>query len=67
MKASGACEKELSFDEVIEMLKERFREIDYNSAREDVMAFMNKEDINSLDYWDPELFIGLTEDPRCHG
>ena len=67
MKASGACDKDLSFEEVIEMLKERFRKIDYNSAREDVVVFMNKEEISSLENWGPELFIGLTEDLSCQG
>ena len=67
MKESGASERDLPFEEIIELLKERFRNIDYDSEREDAMTFMVKRGIGSLEQWDPELFIRFTEDLCCQG
>ena len=67
MMTSGFCETETSFDEVVSMLKEKFRTVDYKSAKEDVLPFLNKDEIRDLEYWSSDYFIQLTEDISCQG
>ena len=42
-----------------ELLKEKFKEINYDNAREDVKPFI--KNISSLDLWSKEFFISITD------
>ena len=67
IKTTNECEKEMIFDDVIVMLKERFRTIDYESAKKDVLTFLNEGEVRELDYWCPDYFIKMTEGISCQG
>lgn len=41
------------------MLKERFRAIDYESAKQDILPFISRPD--SLQVWSPEFFCSITD------
>ena len=51
-----------SFDinTIRELLNEKFKEIDYKIAKEDVMPFI--EDKKSIDIWNEEFFIEITKE-----
>ena len=57
LKKTGTIDKEtcLTLDMVRELLKARFLNVDYNSAKEDVSNFIS--DMESLKLWSPDLFI----------
>ena len=59
LKHSGHSNVDLTHMEVIELLKNRFEEIDYESAKNDVRRFLKIEDRHNLDKWCPELFTGF--------
>ena len=42
-----------------ELLIKKFNEIDYKEAKEDIMPFI--KDVNSLNLWNKEFFINITE------
>ena len=67
MKLSNESGNEMTFDDVVIMLEERFKSIDYESAKKDVLPFLNEEEIRELDYWGPDYFVKLTEDISCQG
>jgi len=52
----------LTHDDVVRMLSDRFGEIDYKSAIDDVINFIDSEEYNSVRIWCPELFRQITED-----
>lgn len=54
-------EKEnLDINKVKELLINRFNEIDYNSAKEDVKPFI--KNVDSLNMWSKEFFVSITEE-----
>lgn len=57
---SGALNKDSKFDStiLIEMLCQRFATIDYESAKNDVYAFIKDKD--SLNIWSQDFFQGIT-------
>ena len=59
---SGHSDEDLTHVEVIELLKRRFEEIDYESAKNDVRRFLQKEERGSLDSWCPDLFIKFADE-----
>ena len=67
MKKSGYCEKDLTFEEVTDMLKKRFLELDYNSARRDILPFIDERKREEIKKWGPELFIQWAESLKCTG
>lgn len=58
---SNYIDKDAPFDIDIlkELLRNKFSEIDYNNAKEDVKPFI--KDISILDIWNKEFFIGISE------
>lgn len=50
---------ELTIDLLKEILNDRFNEIDYKNAKEDVIPFIKDEEV--LEIWSKEFFIGITE------
>ena len=67
IKTSNESENEMIFDDVVMMLKDRFKSIDYELAKADVLPFLNDDEVRELDYWGPDFFIKLTEDISCQG
>ena len=67
IKKSGKSDRDLTFEEIIDSLKKRFMEIDYKSAIDDVLNFIDPMKEEELKYWGPELFIQVTEDLKCEG
>ena len=67
MKSSNGPENEMIFDDVVIMLKDRFKSIDYELAKADVKPFLNDDEVRELDYWGPDYFIKLTEEISCQG
>ena len=61
-KMSGYSERDLTHEEVIERLVERFSTLDYESARKDAMRFIRGKQIWSIDQWCPELFIEMAKE-----
>lgn len=53
-------DKNLTVDDVKEMLVQRFNEIDFNAAKEDVIPFL--KDISILDLWSKEFFVSITSE-----
>ena len=49
----------LTINKLKEILNEKFKEIDYENAKEDVFPFIS--DNNSLDIWSSEFFIEITK------
>lgn len=43
------------------MLKNRFRTVDFDSAREDVSPFLSSNEREGLSLWDTDFFIDITE------
>ena len=56
-------EQELTLEDVKEMLKKRFVEIDYKQAKEDVLPFIKNPAM--LDLWSYEFFCAITENLKC--
>ncbi|MBO5547469.1 MAG: hypothetical protein J5920_01755, partial [Candidatus Methanomethylophilaceae archaeon] len=54
----------LSHRDIVAMLNDRFREIDYDTAKQDVVPFLNPEALKSTEIWCPEMFIQLTSELR---
>ena len=52
-------EIELTKDEFIRMLKERFKKADIKQVKDDVMPFI--ENIHELDIWSNEYFLQLVD------
>ena len=67
IKTSNESEDEMIFDDVVMMLKDRFKSIDYELAKTDVKPFLNEDEVRELDYWSPDYFIKLTEEISCQG
>ena len=67
MKSSSGSENEMIFDDVVIMLKDRFKSIDYELAKADVKPFLDEGEVRELDYWGPDYFIKLTEEISCQG
>lgn len=61
LKNSGRieAEKSLSFDEVKQMLKDRFSTVDYEAAKADVSNFI--DDTYNLNLWKQDLFISTLD------
>ena len=49
----------ISCDDIKKMLIERFNEIDFEQAKEDVIPFI--KDPSVLDIWSKEFFIAITD------
>ena len=58
---SKFIDKDEKFDLNIlkEMLNKKFKNLDYNSAKDDVISFI--EDNKSLDLWNADFFIEITK------
>lgn len=63
MEQSGKWHSEdiLSFSKLKELLYQRFSSIDFSKAREDVVAFITASEQESLELWDADFFIDITE------
>ena len=55
--------QDLTLDNVKTMLKQRFHEIDFAQARDDVQPFIKNQ--AALDLWSEEFFCAITESIRC--
>ena len=66
LKNTGKIDKNtvLSLEMVKEMLKERFMNTDYQSAKQDVLNFINDKD--SLVFWKKELFISTLDELKAN-
>ena len=53
-------ERSLSLPIVIDLLEQRFTEVDYESIKADVLPFI--PNTNVLDIWSKEFFIAITKD-----
>ena len=61
-RMSGYSDRDLTHEEVIDRLIERFSNIDFESARSDAIRFVRGNQIWNLDQWTPELFIEIAKD-----
>ena len=61
LKYGGYIEKDAALDEaeLRKLLIEKFNNIDYDSAKLDVMPFISN--VKEVDIWGPELFISVTD------
>lgn len=55
----------LTNEDVVGMLMNRFGEIDYKSAIDDVLNFIDSDEYDSVRIWCPELFRQITADLKC--
>ncbi len=53
-------DEKFNLDVLKEILINKFKEIDYNDAKEDVKSFI--EDVSSLELWNEKFFIEITKD-----
>lgn len=67
IKKFGYSEKDLTFEEITDMLKRRFSELDYDSARRDVLPYVSDEMRDEVKKWSPELFIQVADNLKCEG
>ena len=51
----------LTLETLKKLLAERFRSIDFNSARSDVEIFLKEHDREGLSVWDAAFFEEITE------
>ena len=58
-----APEKNLTIDDVKNMLIEKFDAIDYDQAKKDVIPFI--KDTKSIDIWSANFFKAITQGLRC--
>lgn len=49
----------LTLDQLVQMLTAKFRDVNFDRARDDVRPFLVAEKVRSLDDWEPELFIAI--------
>ena len=56
-------DKEFTLDELKEILKKRFEDIDYEQAKKDVEPFI--KDTSVLDIWEKDFFIQITDLLQC--
>lgn len=65
LKNSSALEKDEVFtsETLIKMLKKRFKAIDFEQAKQDVLPFIS--DQNKLRLWSEEFFIDITSTLKC--
>lgn len=63
MEQSGKWDTKdnLTENKLRELLKDRFRTVDFDSAREDVSPFLSAIEREGLSLWDAEFFIDITE------
>lgn len=54
-------DEELTMSRLKDLLEERFRSVDLNSARQDVSPFLSQQEREGLELWDAEFFIDITE------
>ena len=61
MKQTGHLKNDetLTFSKIKQLLKERFKTIDYKLAKEDVRPFIKNE--SELDLWNEEFFTTITD------
>ena len=67
MKKTGFTDRDLTFEEITDTLKDRFREIDYESAIRDTLPYVGAEKKEQVKKWSSELFIQTAENIRCEG
>ena len=67
IRQTGSSQRDLTLEEITGMLRERFSTIDYESARRDVLPFVDRTRKEEVKKWDKELFIQTTEAIRCEG
>lgn len=53
-------EKKIKLEDVKDMLRTRFANIDYTQAKQDVIPFI--KNLNALDVWNTDFFCKITED-----
>lgn len=56
-------EKEITLDDVQGFLRDRFAQIDFEQAKQDVLPFIRN--VNALDIWSAEFFTAITEDLKA--
>ena len=56
------AEKQITIEDVKEMLRKRFANIDYAQAKKDVEPFI--KNLNALDMWDTDFFSEITDGLR---
>lgn len=56
------ADKQITIEDVKEMLRERFTNIDYAQAKQDVVPFI--KNLSALDVWNTDFFSGITENLR---
>lgn len=56
--------KPLDIAILVKLLKEKFSDVDFKRAKDDVLPFVPKEKISDLSFWTCELFSSLAEDLR---
>ena len=56
-------EKEISLDDVKKILCDRFSNIDFEQAKQDVLPFL--KNINALDIWSEDFFVAITENLKA--
>lgn len=63
MEQSGKWDTKdtLTENKLRELLRDRFRTVDFDSAREDVSPFLSAIEREGLSLWDSEFFIDITE------
>lgn len=61
---SGYDGEKLTFDEVKRMLVKKFNDVDYKSAKDDIINFISTEHVVGLDAWCPEFFVSLCDKLR---
>lgn len=54
----------LTRQRLIELLSEKFKTVDFQKAREDVIAFLKEPGLSAVREWSPELFIALVQNIR---
>ena len=63
MEQSGKWDskEELTMPILKQLLKERFNDVDFSSAKKDVSPFLSLEEREGLDLWSKEFFVDITE------
>ncbi len=56
-------EQEITLDDIKEFLCDRFRTINFEQAKQDVLPFI--KNINALDIWNEEFFVAITENLKA--
>ena len=58
-----SVEKEITLDDVRKFLCDRFRTIDFEQAKQDVLPFI--KNISALDIWSEDFFVAITENLKA--